>query len=162
MISWKPYILSILVCSMICGIVSAMLSDTKRKHLIHLICGVVMILSILGPLTHVNPEYLQEMERYNRFDGEFYISEGKKAAVEQRERCIIDCCETYILDKTKILGWDTEVEIRLDELQIPVFAEIKCMRNEKLQLQLQEILEKDLGIPKENQTWIWNQENNSS
>ena len=162
MISWQPYILSILICSLSCGIVSAILSDTKRKNLMHLICGVVMTISVISPLTRVKPEYLLDMSAYNHNAGEFYITEGKNTAIAEQKSRIIACCESYILDKAKALSSEIEVTIHLDEMLVPAFAEIRCQKNEKLQHQLQEILEKDLGIPKENQTWIWNQENNSS
>jgi len=60
------------------------------------------------------------------------------------------------------LGAEITAKVSLDEALTPVFVEIGSENALTIQNELQTILTTDLGIPKENQKWIWNQENNSS
>ena len=78
-------------------------------------------------------------------------------ASEKQIECIIDSCEAYILDKAKVLGGDITAEVSLNADLIPVFAVIHA-EDQSAKAQLQAILQEDLGIPMENQQWIWNQE----
>jgi predicted dehydrogenase len=91
-----------------------------------------------------------------------YIAEGEKTALEAQERIITESCEAYIENRAKALGADVQVNVRLNRDQIPDLAEIRGNPGPEIQMQLQEILSEDLGIPKENQSWIWHQENSSS
>jgi hypothetical protein len=52
------------------------------------------------------------------------------------------------------------VDIFLNEDLLPEFAELTGDVAPQVQAQLQRILTTDLGIPKENQKWIRNQESN--
>ena len=162
MFSWKQYMLSIVVCSVSCGILSRIVSDTAMKKVMHLICGTILTVSLIAPLSEVDlAEFLQiPTESWN--EAEFYISEGKKAGQEVQERCITEACEEYILNKAKVFGADMTVDIALDASMAPYFAEITGAGDAAVQMQLQSILTMDLGIPKENQKWIWNQESSSS
>ena len=161
MTSWKAYLLSVLISSLICSILSQMVSDTKWKSLMQLLCGVVIAISILAPLTDFNLENLPKLPADCRIEADVYISEGIKVASSEQEKIIKAYCESYILDKAKSLGSEVSVQIRLDKTMVPAFAELRC-DDKTLQKPLQEILTMDLGIPKENQKWIWNQESNSS
>lgn len=160
--SWKQYILSIIVCLITCGIVSQIISDTKRKELVNLICGLILSISLLTPLTRLDLEDLWNIPAENWNGAEFYVSEGKKTASAEQAQYIKASCEAYILNKAKLLGADVTVQISLDEKLVPVFAEINGGADPGVQWELQNILMTDLGIPKENQKWIWNPENNSS
>jgi hypothetical protein len=95
-------------------------------------------------------------------EADFYIAAGEELAFLEQERCIKTYCETYILEKAKALDAEITVEILLNEEQVPCFAEIQYGADSGIQYELQRILETDLGISKENQKWIRNQENSSS
>ena len=160
--SWKSYLFSLVVCAFICGILSQIISDGKRKELLRLISGTVLAIVLLQPLSGINLEQLLQVPFQNLNAADTYIAEGEQIASEAQERIIEDICEAYILDKAKALGANIMVEISLDHDRIPVFAEMYGAAEADVQLQLQEILTTDLGIPKENQKWIWNQESSSS
>jgi len=160
--SWKQYVFSLIVCALSCGIISQIISDTKRKALMHLVCGTVLAISILRPLSKINLEELLYIPSLNQISADHYIADGEKTATEARARYIKASCETYILDKAKTLGADVMVQISLNEDLLPVFVEMRGEADPNVQMELQKILTTDLGIPKENQKWIWNQESNSS
>ena len=83
-------------------------------------------------------------------------------AAQARMDSIKASCETYILDRAKDLEADIRVDISLDDAGIPVFAELHAEPDSDVQSRMQTIITAELGIPKENQKWIWKQENNSS
>jgi len=87
------------------------------------------------------------------------IAEGKKVTVILGFNTK---SEVFLEEDYKALGADVTVQISLDEKLVPVFAEINGGADPEVQGELQDILMTDLGIPKENQKWIWNPENNSS
>lgn len=158
--SWKQYILTLILCAFSCGIISQILSETKAKELIRLVCGIVMAIMILRPLSGTDLESLLEFPFADLTGAESYVAEGERAAFQQQERCISSACETYILDKARNLGAEICVDISLNEDLLPVSAVIRGEIPQEIQMELQEVLTMDLGIPKENQQWIWNPEKN--
>lgn len=159
--SWKQYAVSVIGCCLICGIISKIPADTKRKGLLHLICGMALGIALLGPLAGIRPEALLETV-WPHHSPEQYIAQGKETAQQIRSEYIKAACEAYILDKAESLGADIRVQIMLSDILTPVSATLTGNGSTNIQGHLQQILMTDLGIPKENQTWIWSQENNSS
>ena len=62
--------------------------------------------------------------------------------------------QAYILDKADSFGTSLEVEVILDQDHIPVSVELQGNISPYARAQLTEIIEEDLGIPKEHQLWI--------
>ena len=162
MISWKQYIFSLIVCVLSCSVISQLISDGKRKRIFRLTCGITLAITLLHPISGITFDELLQFPEADWCDSDYYITAGKKAAFEAREERIKAYSESYILDKAKGLGTEIAAKVTLDENGIPDVAEIRGKGSEDVQIQMQTILTTDLGIPKENQIWIWNQENNSS
>lgn len=159
---WKQYVFSLIICSLSCGIILQIISDPKRKALMHLVCGTVLAVSILRPLSRIDLEDSLRIPVLDQFSADYFLAEGKKTALKAREQNIKGYCEAYILEKAKALDAEITAHVSLDEDLIPIFVEINGVVGPNIQMQLQNILTTDLGIPKENQKWIWNQESNSS
>lgn len=157
---WKQYVVSILGCCLCCGILSQILADPKRKELLRLISGTVLGICILQPLSGIEPESLLYSVRQNS-SAAACIAEGEEKAEQIRYEYIKAACESYILDKAKALGAEIEIQITLNRQLIPDSSEIKGADGH-VKTTLQKILTEDLGIPKEHQTWIWNQERSAS
>lgn len=160
--SWKQYIFSIVVCVFSCKIVSQIIFDPKRKALMHLVCGTVLAIFILRPLSNINLEDLLYFPLLDEGTAEHCITKGEKIAAEAQAEYIKASCEAYILDKAKRLGAEITAQVLLDENLIPQSADIEGSLDPDIQIQLQNILSDDLGIPKENQIWTWNQGSNRS
>ena len=103
-----------------------------------------------------NPEFL------SRFSPEVYVDLGKQVAQKEQERCIKEACESYISNKAKEMGRMITSEVYLDDQMRPYRAQMYGQVDTELQSELEGVLEKDLGITKENQLWIWNQEKGNS
>ena len=162
MVDWKQYIFSILGCSLICGLFLQIIADTKKKSLIQMICGTVITIMILSPISRIDFRELLHSSDIEQISPARYIAEGKKTAMEAKSEAMTSCCETYILDRAKILGCNVTATVTLDENFIPIFVKIVGDIEPSIQEELENILIVEMGIPKENQEWIWNQENNGS
>lgn len=162
MSDWKQFFFSLIVCSLSCSIVAQIAADSKTKALLRLICGVMLAVTILRPLSSADLETLLDLPELNQNSPEIYIAEGEKNARDELERRIKASCEAYILDKAKKLGADITVQVSLHEDYVPAFLMIQGEVEPEIQRELQKIFTTDLGIPKENQQWIGNQESNSS
>ncbi len=160
--SWKQYAFSLIVCAFLCGIVTQIVSDTRHKKLIRLSCGVVIGISIVSPLSQLDLKSLLCIPDWNSYAVESYIAEGQKTASEARGRYIKSACEAYILDKAMTLEADVTAQVFLNEELIPVFVEMEGESDPDVKMELERILSEELGIPKENQKWTWNQESNLS
>lgn len=160
--SWRGYIFSVIVCAVVCGIVSQIVTDSRKEGLIRMISGIVLAISILRPISGFHPEVLWDSTEWKMNSADNYIAMGKQTAAESQAACIKASCEEYILDKARAMGAEIMVQVSLDENQCPVFVEIIGDVIPGVQTKLQKILTVDLGIPKENQQWKWNQEKNIS
>lgn len=162
MVDWTAWSYSVIACALACSIVSQIDSSSKRKEILRLLCGIVLAISILHPFSKINPEDLLQFSQWDSGGAEAYIAEGKKMAAQARMDSIKTSCETYILNRARDLEADIHAKISLDDAGIPFFAELHGELAPDVQNRLQAIITAELGIPKENQKWIWNQENNSS
>lgn len=162
MSNWKEYIFTVSLCVLSNGIVSQMISDIKGKALIKLSCGIMLTIVLLRPLTKIQIQDFSYMIEENQIAADEYIADGEKKANERMHQYIKTSCEAYILDKAKTLGGELTAQVHLNEKLIPVSAEMCETGEGSIQTELQPIIAADLGIPKEYQTWIWNQEDNSS
>lgn len=156
--SWKQYVLSLIICGLSCGIISQICSDTSGKMLVRMICGLILAVVLLGPLTKFDLDNLLCVPQMEISNADEFIQEGKLAAAEARAEHIKATVEAYILDKASMLGGEITAHVMLNEDMIPDFVEIHEAGKVSIHKQLESILTVDLGIPKEHQSWIWNQE----
>lgn len=159
---WREYVISVVGSCMLCGILCAFVTDSKKKDLLRLVCGIIITMTVAAPLTRRDiswqfPEELLEIAD----DGEI-LAAGEALAREEASRRIIAGCEAYILDKAELTDSGIQVEITLDDRQLPAFAEIRGDCSGETRRQLEALLESDLGITKENQRWTGKQEKNGS
>ena len=159
MAHWQQYLYSVIATSLCCAIVVRLLTGTKRKERMRLICGVIMAMTILRPLTDIDLEQVLQMPVQDLDCGESYIAEGEQAAAEALQTGIKASCEAYILDKAKALGAEILPVVRVDEMFLPVYAEIQGNLEPQVQKTLEQMLVLDMGITKENQRWTGNPEN---
>lgn len=156
---WKGYILDILVVSTSISIIMQILPDSSRKEILHLMCGVLLTTVILLPLSDIRPEDFLNFQQYLPESSDYLLKQGKEAADEAKRQYITDRCEAYILDKAKALGAEILPVVRVDEMLLPVYAEIQGNLEPQVQKTLEQMLVLDMGITKENQRWTGNPEN---
>ena len=130
--------------------------------MMQLLSGVVLAITVLSPFTKLRLDDSFQIPEIEWKNSDLYIVEGQKNALEAQKEYIQDHCEAYILDRARTFNTEITVQVLLNESMVPAFTQIHWDGNPNLQTELVKVITTDLGIPKENQQWIWNQANNSS
>lgn len=156
--AWKGYILDILVVSITASIFLQILPDSGKKELLHLLCGILLTVVILMPLSDIRLNDFLDLSQYLPESSDDLLKRGTETAENVKRQYITDRCEAYILDKAKALGAEILPIVQVDKTFLPVYAEIRGDPEPQVQKQLEQMLVLDLGITKENQRWIGNPE----
>lgn len=156
--AWKGYILDILVASITASIFLQILPDSSKKELLHLLCGILLTVVILMPLSDIRLNDFLDLTQYMPESSDYLLEHGTETAEEAKRQYITDRCEAYILDKAKALDAEILPFVQVDEIFLPVYAEIQGELEPQVQKKLEQMLMLDLGITKENQRWIGNPE----
>lgn len=154
--SIRTYLLTVVCVAMISSIAINMISK-KSPHaaIIKLIAGLIMSITIISPWLKIDFEnlslYLSDFET----EAQNAVVDGTEYASTTLSTIIKDNAEAYILDKANQLGLSIEVEVCLSDESppMPTFAEIHGTVSPYAKARLQEIIENDLAISKENQLW---------
>lgn len=153
----QSYVLSVILGALCCSMICRISGSTK---LVRLVSGIVLGIVVLQPLGLFRGIRLAESDSLDFAPGEAYVEDGERLARQAQALHIQTACEAYILEKAQSLGQQLEVRILLEEDMIPTKAIIRGEVSGKGRTQLEQILENDLGLTKENQRWIGNQEKN--
>lgn len=152
----RQYLLSVVTTAIICA-VAIIISGNKSmiSSMIKILAGLVMSITVISPLVKLQisdfSNYLAALE----IEADGYIDEGEAAASFERSAIITEQIESYILGKATSLGMSIEVEVNLSdsEKQIPSHVRLIGDASPYNKQLLQKIIENDLGIPEENQSW---------
>lgn len=111
-----------------------------------------MLMTIFCPLRDFHFEDIEWDYNYVE-DGNNFSSYGLELSKNARVDFIIDECESYIIKKAGIFDLEILVDVTIDDNLIPVFVTIQSNASPHVQKELSNIIERDLGILKENQMW---------
>lgn len=150
------YILSVALAAIAIGIFSSIL-DPKgaTTNLIRFVGGVFLIFTAIQPIKYLEiPDFSPIFEDFT-VQGEEASRTGEEMAISAMGEIIIRDTETYILDKAESLGLDVRVAVTVnsDPIPIPVSVRLDYTGSQTDVQNLSAIIEKDLGIPKEQQLW---------
>ncbi len=151
----RQYILSVTAASLICGVASGLVRGAGAKELIRLLCGLILALAAVRPLTKVELSQIPNSFSAYREEGAAAADAGEKDSREALAALIKAETEAYILDKAAALNAAITVEVTLTdgELPLPAAAVLEGSVTAYARQQLETILQEDLGIPKERQQW---------
>ncbi len=149
----EQYVISVAAASLVCALVLALPRKGSAGELVKLLCGAFLILTLLKPLSDFELR-LPELPQWAG-EGRDIAQEASIAAREALEGVIKDQLEAYICDKAKELGFRVQAEVTLSREgdPVPQRAVIHGEISPYERLLLEAILEEELGIPKEAQSW---------
>ena len=150
------YVLSICLAAVAVGIFSSIL-DPKggTTNLIRFVGGVFLIVTVLQPAKNLNiPDFSSIFQDY-KTQAEAASRAGEEMAISAMGDIIIRDTQTYILDKAESLGLAAAVSVTVssDPIPVPVSVRVDYSGSQTDARNLSAIIEKDLGIPKEQQLW---------
>lgn len=154
--SLRQYVISVTGTALVCGIVTGMVKKNTAGELIRMLCGLVLAVAVLYPLAGFRMENAALDLFPSLGEGESMAAQGKKITRDAVGDIIKSETEAYILDKAAALGVELTAEVLLgeDEIPVPVGVILSGAASPYARSQLTNVIEKDLGIPKEKQVWI--------
>lgn len=154
----RGWLLSVLAASLICALADGLMPRGAVKRVGRLVCGLVLLTAVLSPVVQLDlggagrwtEDYFAQLELQEQELKE-QVDVGMKAVIEQR-------CAAYIVDKAAQRGLEctVRVECRTEEegLYVPDRGEIRGALTQEDRTELSRILEEDLGIPAERQSFM--------
>ena len=152
----RQYLLTVLTAALICSITVTLLG--KKGALagtVKLLSGVFMAVTVMAPLGNIHFDNLTDFTTGFDIQASEAALEGENSAREAVSQIITQRTRAYILDKAKAMGASLTVEVVLDDRMPPVPCGVVLSGSispysRKL---LSELIETELGIGTEAQTW---------
>lgn len=154
---FRDYVIHLTATALICAVIFRFARGSGAiKMIMKLLCGIVLAYSLIQPVKQLKPLSLEEMTRDFRQEAECAVDQGRKTSAEAWAESIKQGTEAYILEKTKAMNAELIVEVELsdDEMPIPVGVSLFGQIAPYAKSVLSDMIEQDLNIPKERQTWI--------
>jgi len=157
MLSIKSYILSVVVVSVISGVISAFISKKGTgTALMKMMVGLFVLITVISPWTKIRFENISDAITINKQDANGIIADGSRYSEEMIKTGITSRAEAYILDKAESLGLDISVTVFLSGSPpySPESVEIAGYASPYNKKRIQTVIADDLGICEECQIWI--------
>lgn len=151
----RQYVISVTAAAIICSMLTAVLKKGAMQTFVKLLCGFFLAFTFLNPIGKLELETLPMNIKFDDSLAADAALEGERYARNSMAEIIKGETEAYILDKAAELDLSLEVEVFLsgDEIPIPESVRLTGQASETARRQMENYLEKELGIAKENQKW---------
>lgn len=160
----RQYALSLICGAVMVGILLDISEKTGFRKQIRLVCSIFLAALLLRPLLSIR---FPETARF----ADTYLSQARSAAAQGENirahslaSIIRQETEAYILKEARAIGADVEVQVELDSGNppAPMAVTLRGTFDASSETRLSGLLEEELGIPKEHQTWIRQQPHSSA
>ena len=153
----RAYLLTVVSASIICALVIEIIGK-KSPYIaaIKLLLGLFLSITVISPLVKINFNDITSYFEDFHIAATTVTDDGENTADTAMMALIKENTEAYILEKATALGasLDVDVTVSIFESPIPTAVIIKGAISPYAKKELQNIIEKDLAIPRENQLWI--------
>lgn len=151
----SSYLLSVCGAALLCGIADRFLGKSGSAGAAKILTGLFLAFTVLNPLGNWNVESFLDMDFDFSNIAEESVAQGQAQTQKSMANIIKQETAAYILEKAKTLHADIQVSVEVsdDALPIPVSTRITGNISPYVKLQLQTVIEQQLGISKENQRW---------
>ena len=156
MFEFKQYIIAVTAAAIV-GCISISLCDKKSASsaVIKLLIGVMMTITILKPIIAIEIADISGYLSSVHIAASNSVQAGSAWADSKVTSIISEQTEAYILDKASSVGVQVDVDVTVCEQApfMPLSVTVTGNVSPYLKVQLSEIIEEDVGVSKENQTW---------
>lgn len=157
MVALREYVLSVSAAALLSGVICSICGNQSFSGAaVKLVCGMMLTLVVMRPLIRIRITDLEQALDSVRSAGQLQAQEGVDYASQAMMQLIKDKTAAYILDKAEQFHASVQVEVGVtdDRIPIPDHVTIEGDISPYAKTKLQEYLESELGIPRENQRWI--------
>ena len=152
----QTYLLTVSATAILVSLFSGLVSDEKIKNTAVYAGGLVLILTMLAPVMKIDGKMLEQaLNKLEQSLETFQTDSAKQSGILYASR-IKQQAEEYILDKTADMGIAVTVDVTVcndGNFPVPVAASVKGSLTELQKDQIADLLEHDLGIKREAQSW---------
>ena len=149
------YVLSIISASFIAAVLASFFDGKGGINgIIKLVSGLFLTFVIISPMTKLDFSRVNDYLEKFTLEGVEAAAAGENMAQEARGDIIMSNVQSYIMDKAGSLGAQLDVEVVLDQDNIPVSVKLEGNISPYAKAKISGIITEDLGIPKEQQLWI--------
>lgn len=155
--AFGKYVLTIISAAVIVGIIGRISNPkTSTGILIRMVCGLFLSFCVISPVADINFDAITAFAQKYQDDGDRAASYGESVAQDSLREIIKQETEAYILDKASRYDANLQVTVEVGQGNSPApeCAKLCGSISPYARKQLQQIMEDELGIPKENQQWI--------
>ncbi len=149
----RGYLLGLIAAAMVCAVVVKLPTKGTVNAALKLLAGLFMSLSIISPLLKVRFSDLDLYLDDIRAEAGQIAADGENAAKSEIEGRITQAVRSYILDKAGTMGVALEVEVEVHEFR-PCAVTLTGPISPYAKGVLADYIASNLGIGKEEQTWI--------
>lgn len=158
----RGWLLTVIYACLLCALAGALMPRGPARRAGSLVCGLVLLCAVLSPLPGLRleegrlwlEEYLAGVERREQALEE-QVGQEMKAVIEEEYAA-------YIVDKARQLGiaCRARVSCRADGegLMLPEQVEVAGVSSDEAQSRLTQIIEEELLVPPERQTYYSGEE----
>lgn len=154
--SLRAYLLSIVAAAVIAAVIMKLVGDKNPySGIIRLLTGLFLSITVISPLAKIRIADAGAYFSSLQVDSAAVIEDGENTANNALGEIIKENTEAYILEKAEKIGLKIDVTVFLSEglPPVPKSVTISGAAAPYAKMQLQAIIEKDLAIAKENQSW---------
>ncbi|NLV85715.1 MAG: hypothetical protein GX025_00645 [Clostridiales bacterium] len=144
--------------AIICGAAISITPKGSVKNVLKLICGLVLVCSMAGPLINPSGELLSMSVSEYRQRAKEIAQQGENETNSLNRRFIEEEISAYISDKALDMGesiQDVSVSMNWSKegFWYPAFVTIQGEVSETGKKRLESLIEGEIGLAKENQHW---------
>lgn len=150
----RQYIISVTAAGVLCAVIRSVLGEKGTVGaLLKLVSGIFLAFVVARPLAKVEIMDASALWEDFSIQADSAAEAGENLAREAMADIIITQTQAYILDKGAELGLELSVQVTLDEDNVPVSVTITGAASPAARTALQNQIQQNLGIAKENQIW---------
>ena len=153
----RQYILSVTAAGILCAVVRSLLPEKAlTATIVKFVSGIFLVFVVISPIRNIEIGSLSIYIDTFSQEGKAIAASGEATSADALREIIKTRTEAYILDKAGSLGATLDVEVSLTDAAIPEPREVRLIGavSPYARAALEDMLEEEFGISKENQTWI--------
>ena len=152
----RQYVISVVTAVILGSVMTGLLNHGLMHDLVKLICGALLTVTLIGPLSNKIPFDFQYFGQSYGQDAQTAAEAGERYSANTYTAIIKRNTEAYILDKASDLNLTLAAEAVLSQESppVPVSVYLQGTVPPLARQKLSEVIEQDLGIAKEKLQWI--------
>lgn len=153
----REYILSVTAAALISVVVIHLLDKkTPGSTVGKMMACILMMFTVLSPVRNITLSDWNNWLQDAKSDANAAISIGESIRTDALKTRIKETTEAYIINKAATLDVKLQVDVILSDDMIPIPRQVRLQGaiSPYAKNRLQEIIEENLGIAKEDQLWI--------